>query len=65
MAAWACRTPQRLKTFEDENRRLKKLLAESMLNGIHPPNTWATPESVGQPHRCGDHHTRGVIRRPP
>jgi putative transposase len=30
---------KRLRSLEDENRRLKKLLAEQMLDSIRPPST--------------------------
>ena len=32
MAGWKCREAKRLKTLEEENARLKKLLAESMMD---------------------------------
>jgi putative transposase len=32
MAAWTCPDTRKLRALEEENRRLKKLLAESMLD---------------------------------
>lgn len=34
MAAWTCRMPPRLKALEDENARLKRLVADTMLDVV-------------------------------
>ena len=34
MAGWICRTPKRLRQLEEENAKLKRLVADVMLDNI-------------------------------
>ena len=34
MAGWTCLTPERLKQLEEENAKLKRLLADTMLDNV-------------------------------